>query len=77
MGITQWLAAIRALPPERQSEVFDFVQFLAERYGNGQPPAETDWTDAEFSELAIANALRGIEDDDVSYSLDDVKHSWR
>ena len=73
MGVFQFLAVLRALPPERRSEIFDFVEFVAARCGVDLPSPTDDWTDAEFSEMAMRQALRGIEEDDIVHGPDDVK----
>jgi hypothetical protein len=77
MGFTQLLDVIRALPPERQSEVFDFVEFLAARYGTGQQSSSTDWAEAVFSELALVHAQRGTEDEEPICCPDDNKKPWQ
>lgn len=38
---------------------------------------QTNWTEAEFSELSMEQALMGLEDEKVGYSLDDIKESWQ
>ncbi len=40
-------------------------------------PAHTDWTDAEFAGMAMAQALRGFEDDPVAYTLADLLERWQ
>jgi len=35
--------------------------------------AQADWTDAEFKEMAFSQALRGVEEDDVTYSTADLQ----
>ena len=77
MGYAQLLAVLRALPPDRRAEVFDFVEFLAARCGVGRPSPEIEWTDAEFSDLAMRQALRGIEDDEVVYGPGDIREPWQ
>lgn len=79
MGYMDLIAILQSLPQDRQSEVFDFVEFIAAKSGveikkNLTPKA---WTDAEFSELAMRQALRGMENEAVSYTLADLKASWQ
>lgn len=62
------------LPQEKQAEVFDFVDFLATRYDTAAVPQ--DWPESEFEALSIAAAMRDIEDDPVSYNLDDLRERW-
>ena len=77
MGYAQLLSVLRALPPDRRAEVFDFVEFLARRCGVSLPPEQEDWTDADFARLAMHQALRGVEDDDVAYGPGDIKEPWQ
>jgi hypothetical protein len=55
MGYAELIEKLQDLPAEKQAEVFDFVEFLAVRFGKakGTPLATGDWSDAEFSEFAI------------------------
>lgn len=65
---------LQTLSPEKQAEVYDFVEFIATR---NQTAATVDWTNAEFSRLSMAQALRGLENDPVDYALTDVKERWQ
>lgn len=69
---------LQTLPPEKQEEIYDFVEFIAARSSAVVTQAETrsDWTAAEFSQLSLAQAMRGLEDDPVTYSLHDIKERW-
>ncbi|MEQ1534139.1 MAG: DUF2281 domain-containing protein [Sideroxydans sp.] len=76
MGYAELIQTLQTLPQEKQSEVFDFVAFLANKAQQGR--AQTEWTDAAFSELAMRQALRGIENEEiVSYTRTDLKESWK
>lgn len=35
------------------------------------------WTDAEFKDMSLHQALRGMEDESPLYCLDDLKERWR
>ncbi len=75
MNQAQLLEKIQALPPDKQAEVFDFVDFLASRSaGIGQ---HDKWIDVEFSEMAMSQALRGMEDEPLLYTQADLKERWR
>lgn len=75
---------LQTLPPEKQAEVYDFVEFLATRSQVVMPldteprkkSAPIDWTDDEFSKLSITQAMRGLENDPVDYVLTDIKERW-
>lgn len=79
MGYAELIERLQALPQDKQAEVFDFIEFLSTRSGNAGTShfAHDDWTDAEFSKLAMTQALRGIEDDPVAYSRDDLREQWQ
>lgn len=70
---------LQTLPPEKQAEIYDFVEFIAARSSAVRANTEMrgDWTEAEFSRLSLAQAMRGLEDDPVTYSLDDLQERWQ
>lgn len=65
---------LQTLPPDKQAEVYDFVEFIAARNQKATP---VDWTNEEFSRLSMVQALRGLENDPVDYVLADVKERWQ
>ena len=65
---------LQTLPPDKQAEVFEFVEFIASRIQKAPP---IDWTNEEFSRLSLVQALRGLENDPVEYALTDVKERWQ
>ena len=79
MGYAELIERLQALPRDKQAEVFDFVEFLSARCGTEGDAgiAHDDWTDAEFSRMAMAQALRGIEADPVAYSRNDLREQWQ
>jgi hypothetical protein len=77
MGYAELIEKLQALPSEKQAEVFDFVEFLAARFGKAKPLAHDDWNDAEFAEFSMGQALRGMEDEPVLYTRDDLKERWQ
>jgi hypothetical protein len=74
MGYVELIEKLQTLPREKQAEVFDFVEFLAARFSGTSP--DTEWTDTKFSEFSLAQALRGMEDDPVTYTTDDLSEKW-
>ena len=57
------------LPASFQAEVLDFVEYLiakAEREGLVEE-------NREWSEFSLASAMRGMEDEETSYTLSDLK----
>lgn len=79
MGFAELIATIQTLPKDRQAEVFDFVEFLVARCGTqaGRTPAQAEWTDTEFTELAMRQALRGMEEEPAIYTRDDLQERWQ
>ena len=79
MGYAELIERLQALPQEKQAEVFDFVEFLTARcvLANGKPLAPDEWTAAEFSAMAMQQALRGMEDEPVAYTRDDLRERWQ
>lgn len=85
MGYAELIETLQNLPQDKRAEVFDFVEFLAAKsrmasdtrhepdgHGIATPP-DNEWTDGEFAQLAMRQALRGMEDEAVSYTRDDIK----
>ena len=70
---------LQTLTPEKQAEIYDFVEFIATRGGAlmTNPAMPDDWSPAEFSRLSMAHAMRGLESDPVAYSVDDLKERWQ
>lgn len=77
MGYAELIERLQALPQDKQAEVFDFVEFLLARSGAAEPHPQGEWSDSEFAAMAMAQALRGLEDDPVSYSQDDLRERWQ
>lgn len=70
MGVAEKIAeGLAQLPPDRQAEVLDFVEFLAARNRTQQ----ADWTAGQFKALALASLVG--DDDPVGYELSDCKEA--
>jgi hypothetical protein len=76
MGYAELIEHLQALPQDKQAEAFDFVEFLLARSGAAGPHPHGEWSDSEFAAMAIAQALRGLKDDPVSYSQADLRDRW-
>lgn len=61
--------SIRKLPPSLQQELLDFVDFLLIR---AERREMRDWTD-----FSITGAMRGLEEEEPLYTLDDLKVVFR
>lgn len=79
MGYAELINKLESLPRDKQAEVFDFVEFLAARCGvsTNKPLPHAKWTDAEFSELSMRQALRGMEEETVTYTRADLQEKWQ
>lgn len=74
MTTAQFIAQrVTSLPEDAQREVLDFVEFIGTRkFGQG---GKSD--DAAWSNLSLASAMRGMEDEDSPYTLDDLKERFQ
>ena len=71
MGVTDKIAELAAkLPPEKQAEVLDFVEYLTLRSAR-TAAVDAAWSGPAFRQLALA-AL-GPDDDPVTYELSDCR----
>ncbi|MDP1633727.1 MAG: hypothetical protein Q8L69_03470 [Gallionellaceae bacterium] len=79
MGYAELISKLVALPREKQAEVFEFVEFLSARCSTStdKPITHTEWTDAEFSELSMSQAMRGMEQETVTYTREDLRERWQ
>ena len=55
---------VQALSESKQAEVLDFVQYLRSK---AEKQELKDWAD-----LSLFSAMRGMEDEQVSYSINDI-----
>lgn len=76
MNVAQLIEKLQILPMEKQVEVFDFVEYLADRFGHSATTAPTEWTDAEFAHLSMTQAMRGMDDEPDLYAESDLKERW-
>ena len=79
MGYAELIERLQNLPQEKQAEVIDFIEFLSARVKGTELAgvAHGDWSDAEFSAQAMAQALRGSEDDPIVYTRADLREQWQ
>lgn len=79
MNPAQFFEKMQALPPNRQAEVFDSIEFLVSRSitPDNRQIADDEWTNAEFSQMAMSGAMRGMEEEPPLYTLDDLKERWQ
>lgn len=77
MGYAELIEKLETLPDEKRTEVFDFVDYLAARFASHRAPAVDHWTDEEFADMAMQQALRGMDDDPVIYGDADLRERWQ
>lgn len=66
------LQHIKDLPQSLQAEVLDFVEYLESKIKKGKEDKE----DVDWSTLSLSFAMRGLEDEQSPYSLDDLKERF-
>jgi len=59
---------VRALPESKQLEVLDFIEYLRVKTDRQE---KTEWTD-----FSLSSAMRGMENEESPYSLNDLKESF-
>lgn len=79
MGHMELVRTLQTLPADKQEEVMDFVQFLALKFAvpARAPVVQSDWTESAFSQLAIEQAMRGVDDGVTIYTALDLKERWQ
>lgn len=73
MDYADLLIKLRGLPKDKQTTVYDFVEFLAARYGN----CSNGRSDGACAGTRIGEMAPNTDDDPVAYSLQDLKERWR
>jgi uncharacterized membrane protein YqiK len=59
---------VQTLPESKQVEVLGFVEYLRSK---AEKQEIKDWTD-----LSLSSAMRGIEEEQTPYTLNDIKESF-
>jgi hypothetical protein len=59
---------LQSLPPSEQAEVLNFVEYLKIKAFNKEG--------GKWTNLSLSSAMRGMEDEETPYSLDDLKESF-
>jgi len=59
---------VKRLSDEGQLEVLDYVEFLEQKYKTKSVVAEN----ADWSDLSVSAAMRGMEDEPDLYTADDI-----
>ena len=59
---------IKLLPEDKQLKVLNFIKHLSEK----QSEEEID----QWNKFSLSSALEGLEDNEVEYTLDDIKEKY-
>ena len=62
------LKGILALPEAKQVEALDFVEYLRSRQALRE--------DKESADFSLASAMRGMEDEAMRYTVEDLKETF-
>lgn len=77
MNYASLISKLQVLPEGKQLEVLDFVDYLAARFSQPASPKVSAWSEQEFATLSMAQAMRGLEDEQVLYTTADLKEQWQ
>ena len=59
---------LKLLPEDKQAKVLNFIKHLSEK--------QTEEEIEQWNEFSLSSALEGIEDDEVEYTLNDIKEKY-
>ena len=68
----QILQHLRSLSEPAQAEVLDFVEYLEAKARS----TENEREDADWAELSLSQAMRGMEDEPSPYTVADIKEAF-
>lgn len=80
MNLAEFIERVKALPEDKRAEVYDFVEFLAWRESlslTAREQERVDWSETDFSAMAMQQALRGLEDEPPLYDEGDLVERWQ
>ncbi len=64
---------LQKLPPMLQREVLNFIEFLTQKVAQGEVASE----DFEWTRFSLAQAMKGLEDEETEYTEADLKEKWQ
>jgi hypothetical protein len=59
---------VRSLPESKQIEILDFVEYLRAKI---EKEERKEWID-----LSLTSAMRGMEEEELTYSINDLKETY-
>lgn len=68
---------LQRLPVDKQAEVFDYVDWLTDRFSQQGQADLTEWSEGDWSHFAMTQAMHGLEDEPVLYTAADLKERWQ
>jgi hypothetical protein len=77
MDYAELIEKLKALPDDKQAEVFDFVAYLAVRFTRQTTTGIDAWSNKDFAVMSMQQALRGMEDDPVTNTDTDLQERWQ
>ncbi len=67
---------VRILPEPMQAQVLDFVEFLLAKSEVDLQDDIQDMDNLEWSNLSLTMAMRGMEDEEEPYTVEDLKETF-
>ncbi|MDN5869898.1 MAG: DUF2281 domain-containing protein [Nitrococcus sp.] len=80
MNLVELIERVKALPEEKRTEIYDFVEFLVWRESLSLTAREqdhADWSEVDFSAMAMQQAMGDLEDEPALYDEDDLVERWK
>ncbi|WP_296805891.1 DUF2281 domain-containing protein [Thiocapsa sp.] len=65
------------MPRDKQTEVFAFVDSLMTQLASRPNSATGEWSEKEFKDMSMQQAMRGMYEDPISYTDKDLKERWQ
>ncbi|MCD4754187.1 MAG: DUF2281 domain-containing protein [Deltaproteobacteria bacterium] len=59
---------VRSLPESKQMEILDFVEYLRAKIEKEERE--------EWMNLSLTSAMRGMEEEELTYSMNDLKETY-
>ena len=59
---------VRSLPESKQMEILDFVEYLRTKIEKEERK--------EWMNLSLTSAMRGMEEEELTYSMNDLKETY-
>lgn len=77
MGYTDLIEKIKLLPRDKQTEVFAFVDSLMTQLASKPNSDMGEWSEKDFRDMSMQQAMRGMDEDPITYTDKDLKERWQ